>query len=85
MEDQFGNLDTAFNGSVTVALDNNPGNATLGGTTTLNASGGVAAFSGLTINVIANDYTLVATDATASPHRPRPRSTSRRFRPPDWR
>ena len=68
VEDQFGNVDTAFNGSVTIALDNNPGDGTLGGTTTLNASGGVAAFSGLTISSVANNDTLVATsDGLTSP------------------
>jgi len=63
VEDQYGNLDTAYNGIVDVALDNNPGDTTLVGGT-LNASGGVAAFSGLTINVVDSGYTLVATTTT---------------------
>ena len=46
-EDSSGNLDSSFNGTVTVALANNPGGATLGGTLTVTASGGVATFSGL--------------------------------------
>ena len=52
MEDQFGNIETGYNGSVTIALDDNPGNAVLGGTTTVTASGGVATFSGLTISIV---------------------------------
>ena len=49
-EDGSGNLITSFNGTVTVALANNPGGATLGGTLSVQASGGVATFSGLTLN-----------------------------------
>ncbi len=61
LEDQYHNLETAINGNVTIALDNNPGNAALGGTLTVTASGGVAAFTGLSISKIGNDYTLAAT------------------------
>jgi len=68
VKDQFGNVDTSYDGPVTVALDNNPGNAVLGGTTTVTASSGVATFSGLTINVIGNNYTLLATgDSLTTP------------------
>ena len=49
-EDAFGNVDPTFTGSVTLALANNPGGATLGGTLAVNASAGVATFSGLTLN-----------------------------------
>ncbi len=80
VKDQFGNLETGYSGSVTVALQANPGDAILHGTTTVNVSGGVATFSELSINVVANNYTLVAT-SEAFPRRPRPRSTSRRSRP----
>ena len=62
-EDSSGNLDTSFNGTVTVALANNPGGATLGGTLTVTASGGVATFSGLTLNKAASGYTLVASSS----------------------
>ena len=34
-EDGFGNVDPTFTGSVTLALANNPGGATLGGTLTV--------------------------------------------------
>jgi len=61
-KDRFGNV-TPLSGSVSVAISNNPGNpaGTLGGTTTVNASNGVATFSGLTISTVGNGYTLVAT------------------------
>ena len=60
-EDSSGNLITSFNGTVTVALASNPGGATLGGTLTVTASGGVATFSGLTLTKAASGYTLVVT------------------------
>ena len=60
-EDASGNLLTSFNGTVALALANNPGGATLGGTASVQASGGVASFSGLTLNKAAAGYTLVAT------------------------
>ena len=45
-ENNSGSPITTFNGTVTVALANNPGGATLGGTLTATASNGVATFSG---------------------------------------
>jgi hypothetical protein len=60
-QDSAGNLISSFNGTVTVSLGNNPGGATLGGTLSVSASGGVASFSGLTLNKAASGYTLVAT------------------------
>src|SRR2546427_12705364 len=42
--DPAGNLVPTFTGSVTVALGNNPGGRTLGGTTTVAAVGGVVTF-----------------------------------------
>ena len=45
-DDSSGNLLSSFDGTVTVALANNPGGATLGGTLSVTASGGVATFSG---------------------------------------
>ena len=58
-----GNVDTSFNGPVTIALDNNPGDATLGGTLTVNAVNGVADFPDLTLNKAGSGYTLQATSA----------------------
>jgi hypothetical protein len=57
-EDSSGNPITSFNGTVTVAIDDNPGGTTLGGTLTATASNGVASFSGLTLNKSASGYTL---------------------------
>jgi hypothetical protein len=68
LEDQYGNLETGFVGNVNLALDNNPGNATLAGVTSVPVSLGVAVFTGLSINVIDPGYTLVATgDGVTSP------------------
>ena len=62
-EDSSGNLDSSFNGTVTVALANNPGGATLGGTLSVTASNGVATFSGLTLNKAASGYTLLVSSS----------------------
>jgi hypothetical protein len=59
--DTFGNLVSSDNtDQVTVALGSNPGSGTLGGTTTVTVSGGVATFSGLSINNAGTGYTLTA-------------------------
>ena len=56
--DQFGNLATGYTGTVTIALDNNPGNATLGGPLTATAVGGVANFHAfITTETAASGYT----------------------------
>ncbi len=65
-EDANGNVDTSFNGNVTIALQNNPGNASLGGTLTVTAVNGVAIFSGLSLNQAGNGYTLQATAASST-------------------
>jgi hypothetical protein len=57
-KDQFLNVDSNFGGSVTVALLNNPGGATLGGTVSVTAQSGVATFSGLTLDKADVGYTL---------------------------
>src|SRR4029077_5321187 len=59
-EDAFGNVVTAFTGNVTIAIGNNPGSSTLGGTTTVAAVAGVATFSDLTINNPGLGYTFTA-------------------------
>ncbi len=59
-EDRSGNPDPSFNGTVTVALANNPAGDTLGGTLTVIATGGVATFSGLTLTRAASGDTLQA-------------------------
>jgi hypothetical protein len=62
-EDPLGNVDMSFNNPVTVALSANPGNSTLGGSPFANVSNGVAVFSGLTLNVADQGYTLQASSA----------------------
>ena len=69
--DESGNVLASFQGTVTIALVSNPGNATLGGNKTVTATNGVAVFSSLTINRPGNGYTLAATaqgiSATSAP------------------
>jgi Bacterial Ig-like domain (group 3) len=62
----------SFTGSITLAIGSGPG--TLSGTTTQNAVSGVATFGDLSINKIANGYTL-----TASPSGGVPDATSNGF------
>jgi MBG domain (YGX type)/Bacterial Ig-like domain (group 3) len=59
-EDSFGNVDSSYNGSVTISLGNNPGGSTLSGTLTATAVNGVATFSNLTLNQNGVGYTLHA-------------------------
>ena len=49
-EDALGNVDTSYNGAVTIALATNPDDATLGGTLSGTAVNGVATFTNLTLN-----------------------------------
>jgi streptogramin lyase len=63
----YSDTGAAYSGSVTVSLQANPGGSTLGGTTTVTAVNGVAAFSGLTLNNAGNGYTLQVAAAGASP------------------
>jgi predicted extracellular nuclease len=58
--DSDGNPAPNFNGAVTLSIGANPGAGTLGGTATVNAIGGVATFSGLSINNAGVGYTLIA-------------------------
>jgi len=63
--DAYGNLVTSDNtDQVKLSLGSNPGSATLGGTTTMTVSGGVATFSNLSVSQIASGYTLKAASAT---------------------
>jgi hypothetical protein len=65
--DAQGNTATGFNGSITVAIANNPGGGTLAGTKTRNAVAGVATFNNLSINAAGTGYTLQATSANKTP------------------
>src|SRR5439155_1721771 len=59
-QDAHGNTATAFSGSVTVAIGMNPGGGALSGTSSVAAAGGIATFSGLSINKTGTGYTLTA-------------------------
>jgi hypothetical protein len=59
--DSAGQLVTIATNPVTTAIGSNPSSGTLFGTTPVNASGGVATFSDLAIDLAGQGYTLVAT------------------------
>src|SRR5437773_1731242 len=61
IQDAFANTVTSATNAVTLAIATNPGSGTLAGTRTVNALGGMAAFSGLSIDKAGTDYTLAAT------------------------
>jgi hypothetical protein len=61
IEDAGGNLVTTATNSITLAIANNAGAGTLGGTATVTAVAGVATFPGLSINKTGTGYTLKAT------------------------
>ncbi len=63
VRDAQGNLVTSPETPVTLSLAENPGGATLGGTTTIATVGGLATFGGLSVNVAGTGYTLVASAA----------------------
>jgi hypothetical protein len=64
IRDQFGAVLTTSTAAVTIGLGANPGAATLGGTTTVNAAGGVATFTNLTLSAVGSNYTLVASSGS---------------------
>jgi hypothetical protein len=64
-EDSGNNTLTTFTGGITLAIGSGPG--TLSGTTTQNAVAGVATLSDLSINKIANGYTLKASPSGGVP------------------
>ena len=59
--DDKGHVVSGYTGAVTIALEVNPTTASLGGTTTVNAVGGVATFSSLTLDKAGEGYQLKAT------------------------
>ena len=65
--DGSGQLATGSTAAVTVAIGSNPGSGSLSGTLTVNASGGVASFSDLSIDRPGNGYTLTATSPGITP------------------
>ena len=64
VEDATGAIVTSSAAPVTVALRANRGNATLGGTLTVNAVNGIATFSDLTLDKVGTAYTLFASSGT---------------------
>ena len=64
VRDSAGHLVAGSRAAVTLAFGVNPHGATLHGSTTVNAVGGVATFSGITVETADNGYTLTAS-ATA--------------------
>lgn len=60
-KDQFGNVSTGFSGVVTLAIADNPGSGTLGGTLSKAAVAGVVTFNDLQIDKAGAGYTLGAT------------------------
>jgi hypothetical protein len=56
--DAYGNTATSFNGSMTMAIGQNPGGGTLSGTKTVTAVNGVGTFSDLKIDRAGSGYTL---------------------------
>ncbi len=62
VEDLYNNVLTGDStDQVTLSLGTNPSGGVLSGTTTMTVSGGTATFSNLSINLVGNGYTLVAT------------------------
>ena len=59
-EDGLGNVNTSYDGPITLTLATNPGDATLGGTLQIGATNGIATFSDLTLNEIGDGYTILA-------------------------
>jgi len=63
IQDQYNNTVTTETRNITLAIQTNPGSATLNGTTTLTTSGGIATWTAgqtLNITVVATGYTLRA-------------------------
>ena len=58
---------TSFGGTISVAIANNPGSATLGGLTSVAAELGIAAFGDLTLDALGTGYTLQATASGLTP------------------
>jgi alpha-tubulin suppressor-like RCC1 family protein len=63
LRDSRGARVTSASNAVTIAIAANPSVATLGGTTTVNAVGGIATFTDLTLDRRGTGYTLVASSS----------------------
>ena len=60
VQDNFGNTISSSSASISIGFAKNAGSGTLSGTTTKSAVGGIATFGDLSINKVANGYTLSA-------------------------
>jgi len=67
VRDASGNLIAGSRAAITLAFGANPGGAVLHGSTTVNAVGGIATFSGVTIETADSGYTLVASAGGLAP------------------
>jgi hypothetical protein len=65
--DGYGEVATSSTAAVTVAIGSEPGSGSLSGTLTVSATGGVAAFSDLSIDQPGDGYTLTATSPGFTP------------------
>ena len=65
--DGTGTVRTDATNTITITIGNNPGAATLSGTTTVNAINGLATFDNLTLDKAGTAYTLVANSAGLKP------------------
>jgi hypothetical protein len=65
-QDRFGNLATGFVGDVSLGFARNPSSASLAGTTTATATGGVAVFPGVSIARAGSGYILSASSGTVT-------------------
>ena len=64
VQDTMGNTVTTSSLTITMALSSNPGSATLGGSSVVSASSGIATFATLTLSAAGSGYTLRATGGT---------------------
>jgi alpha-tubulin suppressor-like RCC1 family protein/uncharacterized protein YjdB len=63
VRDASGNVVAGSRAAITLAFGANPGGATLHGSTIVNAVGGIATFSGITVETADSGYTLAASSA----------------------
>jgi len=63
VQDAAGHIVTGSRASITIGLGRHPGSAVLHGSTTVNAVGGIATFSGLSLEQADSQYTLMAVSA----------------------
>ena len=61
-----GDVDTSYNGPITLTLGDHPNGATFGGVLVMDATNGVATFSGLNLSTLGN-YTIVASNDMLGP------------------